>query len=439
MLVAVYILTWQTSRRDDWACLAMAAALTLPPVSMAQTLMTIDAPYTCCWAWALVFGHATFVGGRRYLWFPLGLTIGLGILAKFTMVLWLVSLVLFLISRPSQRHLMKSASFWGTVGVASFMALPILWWNYQNGWLSFRHVGVQAGVENSSGGIWYGPIVFILGQFGLLLGFWFLVWLAVAWSSRPKRDSDPSRDFLWFLSVPQFLLFAAVSWRTKVQLNWPITAYISGLILTLPVMARWLQTAGSAQRRLLVVGMSWAIGTGTVATVFVRTAPAVRPWLAYLVDANANPESLRIRWVDPSARLSGWSYLADQVDAIRWSLRQEGIEPIVAASRWTTASELAFYCEGQPAVYSLGSALWDRHSQFDVWRPNPIADPNEFFGKTMIFVDVGPLPREMANAFEEVEPTRQIAYLDRGVAVAIWDVTVCRGFRGFSRLPPPHY
>ncbi|MFL5342592.1 MAG: hypothetical protein ACJ8F7_20865 [Gemmataceae bacterium] len=103
-----------------------------------------------------------------------------------------------------------------------------------------------------------------------------------------------------------------------------------------------------------------------------------------------------------------------------------------AASRWTLASELAFYCDGHPLVYSLGSALWDRQSQFDLWRPNPLRDADQFAGRTFIFVDVGRLPPEVERAFEWVEPRRTIRYEEAGRLVAFWDVTVCRGFRGFA-------
>ena len=35
----------------------VAFGLTLPLIAVGSTLMTIDAPYTCCWGWALVFAH----------------------------------------------------------------------------------------------------------------------------------------------------------------------------------------------------------------------------------------------------------------------------------------------------------------------------------------------------------------------------------------------
>ena len=49
-------------------------------------------------------------------------------------------------------------------------------------------------------------------------------------------------------------------------------------------------------------------------------------------------------------------------------------EPVLAGMRWHIPGELAFYGRGRPEAYSLGLALEDRHSQYDLWRPNPTAD-----------------------------------------------------------------
>ena len=96
--------------------------------------------------------------------------------------------------------------------------------------------------------------------------------------------------------------------------------------------------------------------------------------------------------------------------------------------------EIGFYCRGHPQVYSVGLALGDRHSQYDLWHPNPVLDHESFRGRTFIVVgDVkNPL---LAGAFEQIEPARVVTHLESGQPVAQWTVTVCRGFRGFHDLP----
>jgi hypothetical protein len=91
--------------------------------------------------------------------------------------------------------------------------------------------------------------------------------------------------------------------------------------------------------------------------------------------------------------------------------------------------ELAFYCQGHPTVYSLGLALADRHSQYDLWRPNPVLDPDCFRGRTMIFVgDISPALRQV---FAQVETRHQVTFFAGEYPLAHWNVTICRDFRGF--------
>ena len=94
--------------------------------------------------------------------------------------------------------------------------------------------------------------------------------------------------------------------------------------------------------------------------------------------------------------------------------------------------EIGFYCAGHPTVYSLGSALGDRRSQYDFWQPNPLWDQEAFLRRTIIYV--GEIYPMLVQAFEQVEASRGVAYREQGQPIATWKVTVCRGFRG---LPLP--
>jgi hypothetical protein len=241
-----------------------------------------------------------------------------------------------------------------------------------------------------------------------------------------------SEDYLWFLSAPVFLWFGVFSFVTEVQLNWPVTAYLSGMVLA----GAWLYRqwrAGSHGKRRLLLGSAVGFGIfGLLMSIVTHNSILVRPLLVQIVGEPSADSPMPLRRIDPTCRMRGWQELSRQVDDARADLQQEGIEPLVAASRWNYASELAFYCKGQPQVYSLGSALWDRHSQFDIWRPNPIADAQEFRGRTFIFVDVGGRPPEIEQAFDYVEPTRRVWHTEDGQPIAFWDLTVCRGYRGMK-------
>src|SRR5262249_47369576 len=157
------------------------------------TLMTIDAPYACCWGWALVLGHRAIFRNSISAWSLLGVIVGAGILAKYTMVLFIASSGMFLLCSPAHRMLLRRPGFWLMVAIAGFCSLPILWWNWHSGWVSLRHVGGQAGVtaDDTASAIHVaGPLLYLGGQFGLLFGFWFIAWAAAMVAHRPWRESD---------------------------------------------------------------------------------------------------------------------------------------------------------------------------------------------------------------------------------------------------------
>ena len=58
------------------ALAVVGIALTLPLIAAGSTLMTIDAPYCCCWGWALVLAYQAAFRGWRWAWPLAGLYVG---------------------------------------------------------------------------------------------------------------------------------------------------------------------------------------------------------------------------------------------------------------------------------------------------------------------------------------------------------------------------
>jgi hypothetical protein len=319
--------------------------------------------------------------------------------------------------------------------------LPVLGWNAAHDWVGLRHVFAQAGaVEGPKVGFhWLRPVEFLAGQFAFLGGYWFCAWAAAAWVLRPWRTRDPDAAYLWWLSVPVVVVFLLAGLRTKAQANWPAAAYLSGFVLAVGWVARQLASDSRPYRRLAAACLAAGVGIGVTVSVVARYPATAVSIFASLAAPPSDAEPAPIRKLDPTARLRGWRALAAEVDRLRGEVeREEGRDPLITATAWTVPGELGFYCRGNPRVYSFGSALSDRLSQYDVWRPNPVADAQAFRGKT--FVCVGEKVPGMAAMFDLIDPPRQLVYRENGVPVAGWTVWVGRGFRGFPNPPPvPRY
>ncbi len=434
LLVSLYVLTVQVFRREGLALAVVGLALTLPLLAAGSSLMTIDAPFTCCWGWALVFGYRAVFDGRIRWWLLAGFLVGLGILAKFTMVLWIPSLGLFLLTQRTYRPWLLRRGWWLFLAVAAAGCLPIVWWNAQHDWVTLRHAGGHAGFQRPpTGPYWLGPPTYLGLQFLVLLGYWFVVWLCALIAYRPGKETAPAVSYLWWMSAPLFGFFLLFSFKNGGgEPNWPVAAYIAGLLLA----AHWLaDQVLSPQRWYRQVCWTCIAGISLVGlslTVLIHFTPRLQPVLSALAGPASPERPCPLRRVDPTCRLRGWRTLAAEIDRLRTDLRAQGSEPVLAAAAWTVPGELAFYCQGHPQVYSLGPALGERYSQYDLWRPNPLSHPEHFTGKTFIIVGNG---ASVPRAFGSLDPVRVVTYTAKGQPIAQWWIIVGHDFRGFVPSP----
>jgi hypothetical protein len=433
LLLSLYILTVQVYRREGLALGVVAAALTLPVIGAGSSLMTIDSPYTCCWGWALVVGYHAVFRGWAWAWPVTGLLVGLGILAKYNMGLWAVSLGLFLLFTPEYRSLLWRPRFWVMTGIAGLCCLPILFWNWRHDWVTIRHVQGLAGLKNGPRWHWNGPLMYVGAQCGLFLVFWFVAWVAAMFTHRPWKEPDAGLRYLWWLSAPMFAVFLLFSFKTGGgEPNWPVTAYVSGLVLATGWIDQKLRSGSAWSRRLTWVGLTAAGILGVSANVFMHYSELFYPLLTRVVPAPSEKRPLPLRQFDPTCRLRGWRTLTAEVDQLCQRLRAEGREPVIVGTGWALPGELGFYCEGHPTVYSIGPAMGDRRSQYDFWRPNPIDDSGAYLGRSFIIVGADN-PQAIWEAFERIEEPISVIHYECGQPIASWSVIVAHDFRGFPR------
>jgi Dolichyl-phosphate-mannose-protein mannosyltransferase len=425
---SLYVLTVQTTRSDAAALLLALTALASPSVAAGSTLMTIDAPFMALWGWALVTGYEAVFRDRGWAWLATGALIGLGILAKHIMVLWLPCLVLYLLLTPERRAMLLRPGFRRMTALAFLGVVPILWWNAEHGWPMLLHELTHA----DHGGFHpLGPLVYLGTQAGLLLGFWFVAGVMATVRYAPIRTQvDEPLRYLWCMSAPVVVFFGLFAFKNGGgEPNWPMAAYLAGGVLVTAWMIEQLASGGLRTRRLLLGGWLVCTAIGLFGTAVLLEPIGLQPMFEALAGPATEKNPSPLRRVDPTVRLRGWRHLAEEVDRLRAEVGDSDV--VLAATTWNIPGELAFYCEGHPTVYCLGPALGDRHSQYDLWRPNPLADVDDFRGKTFVIVSSGmPIP---AEAFEPTGPTRIVEYREGKNLIAVWNIVVGR-YRGFPQM-----
>src|SRR5262249_8205200 len=125
------------------------------------------------------------------------------------------------------------------------------------------HVSHLTALHEQTGIRWLGPLTYVGGQAALLLGFWFVFWLAAMLAHNPLREPNPGLRYLWWMSAPMFLVFGGFSLKNGGgELNWPVTTYISGLVLIAFLLARWLESSRRWLRRLTWLNLATACVLG---------------------------------------------------------------------------------------------------------------------------------------------------------------------------------
>jgi dolichol-phosphate mannosyltransferase len=95
------------------------------------------------WAGALYFLQRGLIQGHGRAFFWLGLMMGIGLLAKYSMV-WLApaALVFMLIDRKARTWFARPQPYLGAL-LAALMFAPVLVWNHMNDWASFQFQGMR--------------------------------------------------------------------------------------------------------------------------------------------------------------------------------------------------------------------------------------------------------------------------------------------------------
>jgi len=382
------------ARVGFWSAVLCAAT---PGNAALGLLMTIDAPFLFCWGLAACgLWRMLERGPRRGAWvLATGVSTGLGLLSKESMLAFLMAAWLFVLLSRNDRCELKRPGWWLMTALALGIVTPVLVWNSRHDWVTFRHSSTHFEMPETGPGtrlLWSGE--FVATQLGMISPVLFVVFVAAGGLAlRAWRKLTRSALFLVCFSVVPLACVFALSLTRRVMPNWPAPFYGTGLILT----AAWLLgcvdlgEAPRPWRRLLPSGdrlLRRSVWCGLACVVLAYPAP----WAVHGLGLAGSK-------LDPTVRLRGWSDLAAQVARSGTSAPRPDRTFLLVATGRPEASELAFYLPGQPLV-SLWNPSGSVISQYDLW-PGPV----DKIGWDAVIVAIPgfPIDPRLAQQFRHIE------------------------------------
>ena len=340
------------------AFFVMAALNVTPLMAVGSMLMTIDPLSVLFWTAAMFAGWRAVQPGastRQWLW--VGLWMGLGSLSKYTNLFQWVCWVVFFVAWPPARAHLRRRGPWLALLIAAVCLLPVVIWNAQRHWITIQHVAS----DGRLGQPWERTFTldFLLGETLMLHPFFFLgaLWAAAAfWRQKPR---NAFQLFLFSMGAPLFLLYLALSFHSRIELNWIAPSVVPLFCL----MAVYWEARWTGLRRALNPLLGIGIGLGFLAALLALDANL----LSKIVQRTPPPG------LDPLRRVLGWKELAQIAGQERRDLETRTGKPtFIIGEHYGFTSEITFYLpeakrlvSGEPMVFAYASR--EPRNQFYFW------------------------------------------------------------------------
>ncbi len=360
------------------AFIAALLLLTFPFFNYISTYFTTDSLVFLFWLFTLLYTWKAIDTGRIIQWVFAGLFMGLGLLSKYTMVLFYPALAIFLLFEKQFIHHLKGLVIFTVI--SSLFLLPVLYWNLTHDFVSFKHVFHLSKATDSQ------SLIEMLKNIGEYLGSQLLV-------------LSPFYIFLIIITVHFFKK------ERKQKLSLMGTRY-----LIIPVVFIWVVFSLIAVKNIEANWLIFSYGAIPIllANYFFLDFPV--KWKAVVISATVllqilmlNP-SILDQWglrklyppeFDTLHRFAGWKELGEKVTELS---HKAGDKTFIFSDNYHIASELAFYVKGQPQTYCIN--LGRRMNQFDLW-----PDIKQFENKNYhaIYVSNDKAPDSLLNAFNDTK------------------------------------
>jgi hypothetical protein len=247
-----------TAKAGYWAVVVMnlSAVFTVAIACWFQP----DAPLMFFWMLATWYIVQLMVGpgsenseATRYsrktwlLWLAVGIIMGFATLSKYHVLFLFAGVFMFVVTNKSQRHWLRHPGPYLAILITIVMAFPVLWWNANNGWVSFIFQGSRAGANGEHFKLHFDWFFRSIGGQAAFLLPW--IWFPIVrqlYISYKLRKQLLAYSFTFWMAVLPIVFFTLVTLWSNLQFHfhWQAPGYMMLFIPLGFAIDRCLNTAG---------------------------------------------------------------------------------------------------------------------------------------------------------------------------------------------------
>jgi len=400
----VSFLTWRLSLQLFGSIVVAAGSVMLfnvyPLTMLGLIVITPDIPVFLFWSLSVYLFWQIMQSKKAWLWYALGVSFGLALLSKYTAILLLPCLFLYLVLTEDRRWL-KTVHPYLALLISFLCFLPVVYWNSRHEWISFVfQFGHGLGGQHYS----FGRIAdYVAGQLLLVGPIAWLLGMYAAFACLFRKNK--ALLFLVLTALPIIVFFGFSSLKKLAGPNWPAFAYFTFSIL---LTKYFLDSASKIRRSLWFGALFTSLLISAILTLHARFS--VIPLARF---------STELAVTDATNWFYGWRELGAE-------LKKYPDMKFAVAPSHQLAAEIIYYTDEKIFVQTDEKAT--RLSQFNLW-----PWPTELKGKNGFYVwDEGGAVGPYGEYFASTTGSDTLTILRGGVPVRSYHI-----IPGQNSLIPP--
>ena len=343
-----------------------------------------DTPLLFFWLLTIYFVQKRIITENKNYWFAAGISLGCGLVSKYTAIVLAGSIFFFLLfSKKYRRDLLSFYPYFSVV-LAFVVFSPVIYWNYKHGWASFLFQSVNRAKHDTHPIQTKYIIQLFFSQLFMLTPLVF-VYSFKAYSQTIKHWKFNTKFHLYFWSsIVIITAFVLVSLTSLVKMNWLLPGYLSLIILIVSLFGKQF------------LHPSKSVKAGIWFSVFLIL-------LAYSLLLIPNvPLGEGNTW-------SGWNDASKKI--IELQKEKGGKENcFLFTNSYKSSSLLKFYMNDNSQETYSANIFGENGLQFSIW-----GIPDSLKGKNAIYVftdrrEYKPQLKKVAKYFDKIEKLAEFEY-----------------------------